>query len=318
MKLLILFLLLAAIVLGFSLFAYRFAFHHVCRPDDPPYRLPDGQAYSQILPNLKKWAEEMYARPFEPVTITSHDGLKLYGRYYHAAEGAPLQIQFHGYKSSVYIDFCGGSALAARLGHNALVVDQRAHGQSQGRAISFGINERRGCLCWISYANQRFGSDTPIILAGLSMGAATVLMASGEDLPANVKGIFADCPYSSPKAIIQKVSRDIHLPARLVYPFVKLGALLFGHFHLEECSPVEAVKKAKVPILLVHGDADDFVPCSMSQEIADACASEVQLVLVPGAGHGLSYTTQPAIYEEAVVGFMKKVVSLDHSPIKQV
>lgn len=308
MKLLIILFLFAAIVLGFSYYAYRFAFYHVSHPSDPPYRLPEGETYSQVLPNLKKWAEDMYERPFEPVTITARDGLKLYGRYYHTADGAPLQIQFHGYKSSVYIDFCGGSALAAKLGHNALVVDQRAHGMSEGHTISFGINERHDVLSWITYANQRFGSDTPIVLSGLSMGAATVLMASGEDLPDNVKGIFADCPYSSPKAIIQKVSRDIHLPAKLAYPFVKLGALLFGHFHLDECSAVSAVKSAKVPILLIHGEADDFVPCSMSQEIESACASDVKLILVPGAGHGLCYTTEPRIYEEAVTTFFEEIL----------
>ena len=306
MKLLILLLLLA--VLGFSYYAYRFAFYHVCNPDDPSYRLPSGEAYAPILPNLTKWAEEMYARPFEPVTITSHDGHQLFGRYYHVADGAPLEIQFHGYKSSVYIDFCGGSALAAKLGHNALVVDQRAHGKSGGHTISFGINERRDCVRWIAYANQRFDPETPIVLAGLSMGAATVLMASGEDLPANVKGIFADCPYSSPRAIIQKVSGDIHLPGKLAYPFVKLGAFLFGHFHLDECSAVSAVKKAKVPILLIHGAADDFVPCSMSQEIAEACVSQVKLVLVPGAGHGLSYTMEQVMYEEEVTAFMQEVL----------
>lgn len=309
MYLLFTLLLLLLLTLGFSLYAYHFAFYHNPKPDDPPYQLPEGDTYAHTLPKLKKWAEEMYARPCEPVTITSHDGLTLYGRYYHTADDAPLQILFHGYKSSAFIDFCGGSALAARLGHNALCIDQRAHGKSKGHTISFGINERRDCLCWIDYAVKRFGPDTKILLAGLSMGAATVLMASGEDLPENVKGIMADCPYSSPKAIIRKVSKDIHLPPSLAYPFVKLGAFLFGHFNLDECSAVSAVRNANVPVLIIHGTADDFVPCSMSREIEAACASQVKLVLVPNAGHGLCYTTAPRVYEEAVLTFFARIFS---------
>lgn len=308
MTFLIIFILLAAVILGGSYYAYRFVFYHKPLPTDPPYRFPEGDAYQKALPKLKIWAEAMYARPFEPVTIISHDGLTLFGRYYHTADNAPLQIQCHGYKGSAFIDFCGGSALAKTLGHNALVIDQRAHGKSEGRTISFGILERLDCLSWISYANERFGSQTPIILCGLSMGAAAVLMASGEDLPPNVKGIFADCPYSSPKEIICKVGKDLHLASALVYPFVRLGALLFGHFNLEETDAVRAVRRAKVPILLIHGEADTFVPCDMSRQIHKNCASDITFVTVPDAGHGLCYTVSPDIYKQAVTGFFDRIL----------
>lgn len=308
MTFLILFFLLILLILGGSYFAYRFVFYHNPLPTDPPYRLPEGEAYEKTREKLKNWAEAMYARPFEPVTITSHDGLTLFGRYYHTADNAPLQIQCHGYKGSAFIDFCGGSALAKRLGHNALVIDQRAHGKSEGHTISFGIRERLDCLSWIAYANQRFGPRTPVILCGLSMGAATVLMAAGEDLPPNVKGIFADCPYSSPREIICKVGRDLHLAPQLVYPFVRLGAILFGHFDPEETDALKAVSRARVPILLIHGESDTFVPCDMSRQIRKSCASDITFVTVPQAGHGLSYTTAPEIYEKAVTEFFERIL----------
>ena len=159
--------------------------------------------------------------PYEAVTISAQDGTKLAVRYYHVRDGAPLQIQLHGYRGTALRDFCGGNKLARESGQNTLVVDQRAHGKSGGTTITFGIRERLDCLCWVEYASQRFGSDIPVFLSGVSMGAATVLMASELELPANVVGIIADCPYSSPEAIIRKVcQQDMHLPPVLVMPSV--------------------------------------------------------------------------------------------------
>ena len=250
---------------------------------------------------------EMDEIPYEAVTISAQDGTKLAARYYHVRDGAPLQIQFHGYRGTAVRDFCGGNKLARESGQNTLVVDQRAHGKSGGTAITFGIRERWDCLSWAEYANQRFGSDTPIFLSGVSMGAATVLMASELKLPANVIGIIADCPYSSPEAIIRKVCReDMHLPPALVMPFIRLGARLFGHFDLREASALEAVQHTHIPILLIHGEDDRFVPCDMSREIFGACAGEKNRVTFPGAGHGLSYIVDTETYSDAVSCFVSQ------------
>ena len=134
------------------------------------------------------------------------------------------------------------------------------------------------------------------------MGAATVLMASELDLPETVAAITADCPYSSPGAIIRKVTCDVRLPPWIVYPFVILGALVFGHFPLWASSPVKAVRHTEIPILLIHGEEDYFVPCDMSREIRKACKGPAMLATFPFAGHGLSYLTDTrryhAIYKE--------------------
>lgn len=300
--------LLLSLLLLTTYISYRLAFYAPKRFDDENFKMPTGEQYEKRRAGISKSVNEMLARPFEPVTITSHDGLTLYARYYHVADNAPLQIQFHGYKSSAILDFCGGSKLAGNLGHNALVVDQRSHGKSTGNCITFGIEERRDCLTWINYALDRFGKDTKIILAGLSMGAATVLMATNLEMPENVVGIMADCPFSSPKAIIRKVCRDMHLPPKLMYPFIKLGARLFGHFDLEECSAVSSVQNTRIPILLIHGEDDRFVPCNMSRKIAKASAAPITFITIPDAGHGLSYLVAPKQYEEATIAFIKKVL----------
>ncbi len=308
LQILMILIFLLLLILIISYISYRMAFYAPKRVDPDAVPMPVGEQYDKQRPGIAKSVDEMLARPFEPVSIISHDGRKLYGRYYHVADNAPVQIFFHGYKSTAILDCCGGSKLAAKLGQNAIVVDQRSHGKSEGTAITFGILERKDCLSWISYAITRFGPNVKIILSGLSMGAATVLMAADLDLPDNVIGIIADCPYSSPRNIIQKVCGDMHLPATLMYPFVKLGARLFAGFHLEESSALTAVTQTDIPILLIHGEDDRFVPCDMSREIHKSCTSPIVFETIPGAGHGLSYMVAPEKYEEVTIKFIKSVL----------
>lgn len=302
--LIILFIL--ALVLGISYYAFRIAFMAPPHLDANHYYVPEGPQYDEVREEIRKSVNSMAKRTYEGVTITSYDGCKLFARYYHVSDEAPVQILFHGYKSSSLLDCSGGTYYAGKLGHNALVVDQRSHGQSEGKIITFGIKERKDCLCWIQYALQRFGPDTSIFLSGLSMGAATVLMATDLKLPRNVKGIIADCPYSSPKEIIMKVGKDMRFPTSLMYPFVWLGAYIFGHFNLSESSAVKALKNCPIPILLFHGEADNFVPCEMSKALAESGASDITLELFPKAGHGLCYLLIPDKYEKAVSAFVQK------------
>ena len=302
---LILFLILLALVLPAAWFAYYLPFHVPKNHREDPFDLPKGPQYEAVHDTMLRAVQRVTALPYEQVFITSFDGTRLAARYYHKADGAPVQIQFHGYRSCAQRDFSGGTLLALEMGQNVLVADQRAHGLSGGHVITFGVKERRDCLCWVDYVNQRFGADTKIVLAGISMGAATVLMASQLKLPDNVAGIIADSPYSAPGAIIQKVCRDVKFPVKLVYPFVTLGALVFGRFRLWEATASEAVKTTHIPILLIHGEDDHFVPCEMSREIFDACAAPKMLHTFPGAGHGLGFTVDSSRYKSIIKDFMK-------------
>jgi len=150
---------------------------------------------------------------------------------------------------------------------------------------------------------DHFGTEVKIILTGISMGAATVVIASGQKLPENVVGVLADCGYSSAKEIIQKCAADMKLPPKLVYPFIRLGGKLFGHFDVDETSPMEAIQNCRLPVIFFHGEADDFVPASMSKALYDACPSPKRLVIVPGADHGLSYPANKAEYLRHVAEF---------------
>lgn len=297
-------LILAAVLYG-ARFAYRIAFYSRNNGPHDPYAIPPGEQYEKVADRMLQHIYELEQLPYEQIYISSYDGTQLAARYYHNGDSAPLVIQFHGYRGNSIREFSGGSKLACRVGYNCLVVDQRAHGKSGGHTISFGIRERYDCKAWAEFAAQRF-SNVPIILSGVSMGAATVLMASDLSLPSNVRGIIADCPYASPGAIIRKVCADMKLPQYILYPFVALGGFLFGGFKIWEASAIDSVRNTHLPILLIHGEDDRFVPCEMSKEIYNACAGEKTLLTIPMAGHGICYLVDTDQYEKAFESFIRK------------
>jgi fermentation-respiration switch protein FrsA (DUF1100 family) len=220
-----------------------------------------------------EWIKEIRAMDHRSVEITSDDGLTLRGKYFEYEKGAPIEILFHGYQGSAERDLSGGVYRCHMLGHSALVVDHRASGRSEGRVITFGAKESLDCLRWVDFVLREIDPDARIILTGISMGAATVMIASSMKLPQNVIGVLADCGYTSTKDIIKKVIRDMRLPADLLYPLAWLGARIFGRFTPDSPSPIESMKKCTLPVIFFHGDTDDFVPHTMSEENFKACAS---------------------------------------------
>ncbi len=293
--------------LGLLYYGYKLAFYYK-DPHESPYDYKEDDQTINCKQTLDRAITEFKAASFETVSITSDDGLKLSARYYHIKDGAPLEIQCHGYKGNAIRDFSGNWKIANEAGRNVLLIDERCHGNSEGNTITFGILERTDVLNWIKYANQRFG-NVPILLSGVSMGAATVLMTAGMDLPENVKGIIADCPYDAPSNIIKKVlGTDMGMPVKYVYPLIRFGGMLYGKFNLNAASPVEAVKNSKLPILLIHGDDDRFVPYEMSCNIHKAAPGTIEFHTIKGAGHALNYATAPEEYEAIVHAFTEKVL----------
>lgn len=267
------------------------------------YEIPVGEIYEVYREEMVAWMKETRAMPHEKFSVTSFDGLTLRGKYYEYKKGAPIEILFHGYQGTAERDLCGAAQRCFALGRNALLVDQRASGESDGHVISFGINERKDCLRWIDFVVEKFGEEQIIMIGGVSMGGATALMAAGEKLPKNVVCALGDCSYSSAKEIICKIAKEMHFPPALAYPFIKLGAKLFGKFDLDETSPVQAMESCEIPVFLLHGDEDDFVPFAMSQKIYDACHTKKRLVAVKGAGHGLAYPKDKEGYIQALKDF---------------
>lgn len=295
-------------VFAASYICYRLTFS-VPKRNKKEFSLPDTEQYASYKKETKQMINNALSIPYEDVWIVSDDGLRLHGKFYSSSPEAPVQIMFHGYRSKAEVDFCGGLKIAVDSGFNVILVDQRAHGESEGRCLTFGVKECRDCLAWVNYAVEKFGKETKIMLYGMSMGAATVLMAAGFEMPDNVVGVVADCGYTSSSDIIKKVIADKHLPIFPTYMLIRLGGKLFGGFDLESASVVDSMKHCKMPVLFIHGGDDRFVPCEMGKTNYENCVAEnKKLLIVPNAGHGISYMLDRKAYLKSLSEFLEIVL----------
>jgi len=283
---------------------YRVVFCHPLRRRPDVRCIPDSNLYRAYKDRMLECLEDMEKTPCEEVSILSMDGLRLYGKLYQMKKGAPLLISFHGFHGTYAWDGYGFFKLCKKNGFNILMVDERAHGKSEGNVITFGVMERYDCKLWAEYARKRFGKDTDIFLAGVSMGAASVMMSYELGLPGNVKAIIEDCGYSEPAAIIKETIRAMKLPVKPLYQLLKFCARFFGHFDLEAADAVRAVRQLTIPILFIHGAKDSVVTPSMGAELYDACKAKKEYVLIAGADHANSAMTDYETYEKAVLRFI--------------
>ena len=241
----------------------------------------------------------------EECMVTSFDGLRLYGQFYKKDNSIGTVILFHGYRSDARRDFCCAVKMYGDMGLNVLLVDQRSHGKSEGKLITFGVKERYDVLKWVQFVIDKQGENEPILLGGMSMGATTVLLSSALDLPSNVKGIVADSGFTSPIDIIKKVGRqNFNIDASAIVPLFDIYCRFFGGFGIKNISAVNAVKETKIPSLYFHGLGDNFVPCEMCRQNYDATASVKEIHLIEGADHGLGYFFDTEGVEGAVKRFV--------------
>ena len=297
----------AALATAGAYYGYREAFRRDEKRTAPIREIPEGELYGPYREKMLANIEKLVEAPYERVTTRSYDGLKLVGKLYEAErKDAPLILFFHGYRSTAERDASGGFQLCREMGWHILMVDQRALGESEGKEITFGIRERFDCQTWAEYAANRFGPETPIFIWGISMGASTVLMASELPMPANVRGIVADCGFDAPSTIIAETARHRKWPVGVACRFVDWGARLFGGFRMDEASALDSVTRARLPILLVHGEEDEIVPFEMVHSIREACASPVQVLTVPKAAHGISWYVDMPAYQSALIRFIEE------------
>ena len=271
------------------------------------YSVPTGGIYDNHYDQFIAWAKASRELPHEKVETISFDGLKLRGKYYESQKGAPIEIMFNGYRGNAERDMSGGIERCFKLGRNALIVNQRACGDSEGKVHTFGINEKKDCLAWIKFCIEKFGENCQLILTGISMGGATVLLASRETLPKNVKYVLSDCSYTSAKEIICKTIKEMKLPSKICFPFVKLSGKIFGKFNVEKDNPINAVANATLPIILFHGNQDTLIPCEMAQRLYNACITQKYIYIVDGAEHGLAYPEDKEGYLNAIREFEKQI-----------
>lgn len=305
MPILIIICALLFILLASSAVFFFIAF---VRRDEPDIDNPDSEINGFLAPYrevIKEGLDYIAESPKSWVNTVSFDGLKLWARYFDNGSRRTI-ILFHGYRSSADRDFSCAVKMYCGAGFNVLLVDERSHGKSEGRLITFGVKESRDVASWVNYCLENTSADE-IFLSGMSMGATTVLLASGKNLPDSVKGIIADCGFTSPAAIIKKVARQVfHVNASWFLPFMNLYCVVFGHFSICGVSTVKALEKNRIPVLFIHGNSDDFVPCEMSRIGYDSDAGNKELLLIDGAGHGMSYLLDTGRVSGTVLRFLEK------------
>ncbi|MBR6950102.1 MAG: alpha/beta hydrolase [Oscillospiraceae bacterium] len=223
----------------------------------------------------------------EPVSIRSFDGLVLRGEYLTRTGSVRTVVCVHGYRATGIDNFAPVLPVLAGMGCDILLIDQRACGASEGNAITFGMKERLDVLDWCRWLTGERGCTHPIFLDGISLGCSTVLMASDLELPANVRGIIADCGFTSAREIIASVmKRMLKIPPGPVMPLLQLAARIELGMPLDAVNTEECVRRTRIPILFAHGEQDHFVPPEMGKRNYAACASPKRLLLSPDAAHG--------------------------------
>jgi len=258
------------------------------------------------------WIEWVGAQKFERLTLTSRDGLKLSGYYLPASEPTDkLVILTHGYLGNAKQMGLFGQYYHNDLGYNIFMPDARGHGNSEGDYYGFGWPDRLDLIDWTNDLVKKLGSDTKVAYHGLSMGAATVLMASGaEELPHQVKAIIADSPYASVYQLFTyQMNRMFHLPAFPLLDSTSALTKIRAGYSFREASARKEIEKTTVPILYIHGKSDTFVPVEMAEDLYRHTSSYAELFLVPGANHGESFALAEDEYKMKVNHFLNRYLN---------
>lgn len=266
--------------------------------------------FESVDDKVKKACEALRCTPMKKVYITSFDGLRLAGHFWEAENPKRLIVMAHGWRGKWWQD-CGYSAQFFHdIGCSILYIEQRAHGESEGDRMDFGVTERFDIARWVDAAARHMNPQgLPIYLCGVSMGAAAALMSA--TLPAvenNVRGIVADCGYTSAIGVIREVFDDLTGGWGRMSAALADGAFRFhtGRSY-REANTVRVMERCRVPVLFIHGGADSFVPVEMSRRNYAACAAKgKELFIVPGADHCMSYVVDMEGYQRRVAGFFRK------------
>lgn len=270
----------------------------------------DAQKWEGYIKFIHENKDFLSARESEHITIKSHDDLTLHADLFPADSSSDtIVLMSHGYTSTGWDSCSTIGAYFVKKGYDALIVDNRAHGKSEGDYVGFGILDRFDLKNWIDYINERFEGKKNILLYGVSMGGATVLMTAGFGELPNVKAIIADCAYTSPYEVFGHImQRDYHMPKKLVMGINSKMTRKKAGYGFSDYSTLEALKNSSLPILFVHGSEDTFVPTAMSHENFNAYEGPKQLLIMENAGHAASYYENHELYEKTIEEFLGKFV----------
>lgn len=253
----------------------------------------------------KAWCSQ---QKMQDCYIRSMDGLKLHAYYLPARNAKRFVLLSHGYKGSGFGDFAYISRFLHENHCNLLFIDQRCCGESKGEYITFGALEQYDVQEWTYYISERNKRNLPIYLYGESMGAASVLMASGHRLPKEVKGLIADCGFRSMKGQVQDMAANwfhLHWIGLLLFR-LNVFCALFAGFRMKDADTVKAMKVNKRPILFFHGAKDTYVDPGNTIYNYSLCGAPKELVIVPEARHLCSAYEEPELYKEKLLEFFER------------
>ncbi len=275
--------------------------------DDPNRDKLMGPHFDDYVATKIETQEKFTNLPFDILTITTEEGIKLVGRLYkNPKPSQKTAILVHGYNSYGTREYCYIGFKYVDAGYNIFMPDNRACGDSEGEYCTFGVKESDDIKLWIAEINKIFPKGE-ITLQGSSLGGATVLMLSNQELPKNVKAIVSDCSYATMTEEFKYLAGyAMNLPAFPIMQFTEIYFKRYAGCDFRTKSPLKSVREAKLPILFIHGEADRFIPKEQCQELYDACTSEKEILYVPEAGHVGAYVQGKDMYFNTVFNFLAK------------
>lgn len=295
-------------LLGATIFMFNTSLKTKVEPTDEQ----DSYAYLFKHEYLKQWIDSLNSvSALQDTFIVAKDGVQLHGLYLKASKPtANTALIIHGYTDNAIRMLMIGHLYSKELAYNILLPDLRAHGKSEGEYIQMGWKDRLDILQWIDVTKNIYGDSTRMVLHGISMGAATLMMVSGEDLPHQVKCFVEDCGYTSVWDEFEyNLKKDYGLPT---FPLL-YTASLYSEWHegwnFKEASALEQVTKSKLPMLFIHGDADTYVPTAMVYPLYEAKPGEKELWILPGVKHAKAYWTHTEEYVERTRNFVSKYIT---------
>lgn len=292
---------LVIIILLLSFFVFYLAFVRSSTLEKKTFVFKKLKPYQRQIDDGITW---FLSQEYQDISIKSFDNLTLVAKFLKNPKAIGTIILMHGHRGSSLRDFSCVFQYYYGLGYNILIPDQRGHGKSQGKFITWGIKEKYDCLAWINFINQKTEKTLPIFLSGVSMGASTVLMTLSLDLPMNVKGIISDCGYTSPYRLLKNILNSVFIPSIPVLLLVNLYGKTFVGVDIRKESTLEALKSGTLPILFVHGADDNLVPSWMSVENFNSYQSSKELYVIDHADHGMSYLVAQEQCQLALQNFL--------------
>lgn len=253
----------------------------------------------------KQWCREQEMMDWD---MESEDGLKLHALYFPAENAVRNVILCHGYRGSSFGDFAISARFLHENGCNLLMIDERCCGLSEGEYITFGAMEKRDIRDWTWLLSKRDTKKLPIYLYGMSMGAASVLMASGYELPQQVHGLIADCGFRSMRGELGDLAKNWFNLKRipLLLWRCEIFSRQFGKFSMKDADTTRALERNRRPVLFIHGQEDSFVYPENTMHNYTICKAPKELFIVPGARHLSSIYVAPEKYKKKLLDMFRR------------